>query len=118
MKSKLLLALSALLLTSLTASADVTINLGAAELFQSDGTTPIPLGSLLQLVASTTDSTFTLPTPASFTGGSADDSVVASFASKKNAGSGSFSVLTVSSLSRALNARDPSTQRWCPSLTR
>src|SRR5881392_677407 len=117
MKLKFLLPLSALLLASLTASADVTINLGAAELFQSDGTTPIPLGSLLQLVASTTDSTFTLPTPASFTGGSADDLVVSSFASNNNAGSGSFSGPIVFTLSGNLNAGDPLMLRWWPTLT-
>src|SRR6184192_1195960 len=114
MKLKFLLPLSALLLASLTASADVTINLGAAELFQSDGTTPIPAGSLLQLVASETDSTFTLPTPASFTGGSADDAVVASFASQAN---GSFAGPLVLTLSGSLTAGDPLMLRWWPTLT-
>ena len=63
MKSKSLLLIATLLLTAFGARASITINLGGDELFQSNGTTPIPLGSLIQLVASTTDNTFSNPTP-------------------------------------------------------
>jgi hypothetical protein len=114
---KLLLALTALMLSSISAFATITINLGAAELFQSDGTTPIPSGSLLQLVASTTDSVFTTPSPSSFTGGSADDVVVSSFGSNNNAGPGSFAGPIVFTLSGNLTAGDPLMLRWWPTLT-
>ena len=77
------------------ASASVTLNFGAAQLFSDSGTTILPVGSLLQLVASTTDNVFTAPTSSSFTGGSGDDQVVASFNSNNVFGAGSFNGLVV-----------------------
>jgi hypothetical protein len=102
---------------SITASASVTINLFAGELFQSDGVTPIPLNSLIQLVASTTDSTFSLPSTTSFTGGSADDLVIASFGSNNASGSGTVQQPVVYNYSGNFNAGDPLILRWWPSLT-
>jgi len=114
---RVLLGSTALLISSLSAYASVTINLGGDELFQSDDTTPIPLNSLIQLVASTTDSTFTLPTTTSFTGGSADDQVIASFGSNNSSGPGSFLQPVMFSYSGNFNAGDPLILRWWPSLT-
>ncbi len=111
---KLRLAVLALLVTSISAHATITINLGVDKLFQSNGTTPIPTGSLLQLVVSTTDNVFTLPTAGSFVGGSADDIVLASFACQSN---GSFGGPIVFSLSGNLNAGDQIMLRWFPTLT-
>ena len=99
------------------AYGSVTINLSAGELFQSDGTTPIPTGSLLQLVASTTDNVFTSPSPTSFTGGSADDQVVATFDSNDFLGPGSTISAISFSLGGNLNAGDELLLRWWPSLT-
>ncbi len=117
MKLKGILAIVTLVVSSLAASASVTINLGGAELFQTDGSTPIPTGSLIQLVASTTDNTFTSPSPASFTGGSADDIVLASFGSNDPAGPGSFLNSITFDLSGNLNAGDQLLLRWWPTLT-
>jgi hypothetical protein len=112
---KLLLGLVVSMLSASASFASVLINLGGGELFQSNGTSPIPAGSLLQLVASTSDSVFTSPTPTSFTGGSADDIVVASFAAPDN--SGSFAQPITLNLSGSLDAGDPLLLRWWPSLT-
>ena len=112
---KRIVGFAALIISASACFATVTINLGGGELFQSDGTTPIPAGALLQLVASTADNVFTLPTPTSFTGGSADDIVVASFAAPDN--SGFFAQPVVLTLSGNLDAGDPLLLRWWPSLT-
>jgi hypothetical protein len=114
---RVLLGFSALLISSMAGYGSVTINLGGAELFQSDGTTPIPLNSLIQLVASTTDNTFTLPSTTSFTGGSADDQVIASFGTNNASGQGSFLQPVVFSYSGNFNAGDQLILRWWPSLT-
>src|SRR4051794_18067021 len=76
---KKLLFLGLFFVSALCARADFAINLGAGMLYLPNGTTPQPTGTLVQLLASTTDNVFTLPTPGSFTGGSADDVVLASF---------------------------------------
>jgi len=104
---------------TVSARAAITINLTAGILYQADGTTPAPDGTLLQLVASTTDSTFTAPTPASFTGGSSDDVVVASYALNHNttgSAGGDFHSLQLT-LSGNWNAGDPLLLRWWPTLT-
>jgi len=117
MKLKSVLAIATLLITSLAASASVTINLGGAELFQSDGTTPIPTGSLIQLVVSTADNTFNLPSPTSFTGGSADDQILASFGTNDSSGPGSFLQPVVFTLNSAITTGDELLLRWWPTLT-
>ena len=114
---KTIIALSALVISSVSGFASITINLGAAELVQSDGTTPIPAGSLLQLVASTTDNVFTAPTAESFIGGSADDLVIASFGSNNSAGPGSFTGPITFNLSGNLSSGDQIMLRWYPTLT-
>lgn len=103
-----------LLISAYGAFASVTINLGADELFQSDGVTPIPVNSLLQLVVSETDNTFSTPTPSSFTGTSSDDVVLGSFAAQAG---GSFLGAIQFTLAGNLNAGDQLLLRWYPSLT-
>jgi hypothetical protein len=113
---KALCALGVLLVSGISALGSVTINLGADKLFQSNGTTPIPQGALIQLVASTTDSTFTLPTASSFVGGSADDVVLASFGSGPNGTVAQPIVFSLSSFAN-LTPGDPLMLRWWPTLT-
>ena len=115
MKLRLLTAVGVLVATAMSGSASVTINLGAGQLFQSDGTTAIPAGSLIQLVASTADSTFTAPSPTSFTGSSADDVVLASFGTPDS--TGFFTEPITFNLSGSLDAGDPLLLRWWPTLT-
>ncbi len=112
-----MLGFTALLMTAAPVGATVTINLEAAVLFQSDGTTAIPMDSLIQLVASTTDSAVTLPSTTSFTGGSADDVILASFGSNNAGGPGSFLQPIIFSLTGNLNTGDELMLRWWPSLT-
>lgn len=81
-----------LLLSTLLARADVVINLVAGNIYNSDGTTLAVEGSLLQLVVSRSDNTFSDPTPGNFVGGSGDDFVIESFVI--NAGPGLTAVLT------------------------
>jgi hypothetical protein len=117
MKLKSTLLIAILLLTSLGARASITINLGGDELFQSNGTSPIPLGSLIQLVASTTDNTFSNPTSTDFLGGSSDDVILASFASNNALGNGSFVEPITFNLTGNLTTGDQLLLRWWPSLT-
>jgi PEP-CTERM motif len=110
---RLTLSLVALLLSALSAQATITINLGAQFLYNASGT-QIPMGALIQLVVSTTDDTFTPVSPTSFTGGSADDMVLASFGAS-SPGTGSQAVMF--SLAGNLNATDNLLLRWFPTLT-
>ena len=111
---KIIFALAATLVTASAAMATVTINLGADVLFQSDGTTPIPTGALVQLVASTLDNTFTAPTATSFTGGSTDDVVLANLVA---GAPGEFAAPVVLNLSGNLTTGDELMLRWWPTLT-
>ena len=112
---KLLLSAIAFVACSLSAHATVTINLGGGYIYFADGTTKAPLGSLLQLVASTNDNIFSAPTPGSFTGGSSDDVVIASF--EVNQEPGIFLEDIVFSLGGTLGVGDQLMLRWFPSLT-
>jgi hypothetical protein len=113
---KKLLLLASMFAAS-AAYADITINLSAGELFESDGTTAFPMNGLLQLVVSTQDSLFTTPTPSSFTGGSADDMVLASFGANDFAGPGSAQAAITFALNSAITTGDPLLLRWWPTLT-
>ena len=105
-------------LAILPAKADVTINLGVSKLYKADGTTLVPDGALIQLVASTTDTTFTAPTAASFTGNSSDDVVLASFSLDSSTyGPGSFIKALPVTLSGNLTTGDQLILRWFPTLT-
>ncbi|MGI9089372.1 MAG: PEP-CTERM sorting domain-containing protein [Chthoniobacterales bacterium] len=95
----------------------ILINLSAGNLYSGNTSTPFPTGGLIQLVASTLDNTFSNPTPGSFTGTSADDVVIASFASNDILGPGSVQQPITFNLSGNLNAGDQLLLRWFPNLT-
>lgn len=83
---KRLLVLTLLFLSICGARATVTINLGAGNLYNANGSALMQPGMLVQLIASTTDTTFNNPTAGSYTGGSADDVVLFSFTVNQGAG--------------------------------
>lgn len=62
-----------------SANAASIITLNSAFLTLENALSRLPDGSLIQLVASTTDATFAAPSSGSFVGGSVDDVVVARF---------------------------------------
>jgi hypothetical protein len=104
-------------------AAAITLNLSAGQLSQPNGQ-PIPDGSLIQLVVSTQDASFSDPTALSFVGGSADDVVVASFAMNSASGGapGVFSrpiVLEYNNLfdGKNIGAGMPIMLRFWPTLT-
>jgi hypothetical protein len=108
-------------------AAAITLNLSAGQLSLPDGQ-PIPDGSLVQLVVSTADTSFTSPradaTGLSFVGGSLDDVVVASFAMNSASGGapGVFSrpiilEYTQTFDGKTIGAGMPLMLRWWPNLT-
>ena len=112
---KILLFSAATALFHFSAQATVTINLGAGKLFESDGTTPVPNGALIQLIVSTGDAIFTAPTPTSFTGGSSDDVVVASFMMNSfGGGPGIFTQVVNFAYSGSLAPGEQMMLRWWP----
>jgi hypothetical protein len=112
---KLLLTALTLVACSASSFATITINLGGAYIYLADGVTRAPEGSLVQLIASTNDNIFTAPSPTSFTGGSSDDVILASFA--VNLEPGAFLENIVFSLGGTLGAGDQLLLRWYPQLT-
>src|SRR5579884_1408634 len=94
--------------------ANVIIDLFAGKLLMADGTTAMPNGTLIQLIASTTDSTFTAPNTSSFTGGSADDIVVSSYVMNSSTGGGAGLDLQAITFSYSgnFNQGDPLLLRW------
>jgi hypothetical protein len=112
---KKLLALALITFTCATAQATVTINLGGGYIYFADGLTRAPMGSLVQLIASTTDNVFTAPTPDSFTGNSPDDLVLASFF--VNVEPGLFLQDIIITFSGTLGPGDQLLLRWFPTLT-
>jgi hypothetical protein len=114
---KKLLSLSLLLLSIAGAQATITINLGAANLYNANGSQLMQPGMLVQLIASTTDTTFNAPTSGSFTGGSSDDVVLASFTVNQGAGIvGQALVIDFANFAN-LNLADPFMIRWFPTLS-
>lgn len=73
---KALLSSLFVLAAALPSQAGITLNLGAGQLSQFDGS-PLPDNSLIQLIVSTTDSVFSLPDTTKFVAG--DDLLLASF---------------------------------------
>jgi len=116
---KKLFVLGILVLSSLaTVSASITINLGGGNIYSTSTATLAPPGSLIQIVASTADNIFTDPTSTSFTGGSADDVVIASFVINAGLGSpGTFAQAIIFNLSATLTTGDLLLLRWFPTLT-
>src|SRR4051812_33252633 len=119
MKSNRVLTACALslLLCIASARADVTITLSVGKLFTSNGA-DFPSGGLIQLVADTSQNGFTSPTAASFTGGSADDFLLASFGSNNFPGPGSAQTNVTFTLGQnGVTVADPLLLRWWPTLT-
>jgi hypothetical protein len=114
---KKLLAIMAIAFTCATAQATVTINLGGAYIYLSDGMTRAPMGSLVQLIVSTTDNVFTAPTPDSFTGGSADDFILASFSVNLEPGAFLQDIIVNFASFPNLGPGDHLLLRWFPTLT-
>ena len=114
---KYILASFLLLFAAITGRADVTINLGFGDLYFADDTTFAPVGSLVQLVASSTDNIFTSPTATSFTGDSSDDVILASFPVNDPVNDpGEFTAAITLTYSGTLNPGDQILLRWFPSL--
>lgn len=114
---KKLLTVSLLLLTVAAARSEITINVGGANLYNANGSSLMQPSMLVQLVASTTDSTFTSPTAGSFTGGSSDDVVLASFNINQGAGATNVALILNFANFANLNAGDPLMLRWFPTIT-
>ncbi len=83
MKKLLVLWLS-LLASATFVHATITIDLGGGNLYTTNTSTFAPTGCLVQLIVSTTDTVFTAPNSGSFTGGSADDFVLAELQPKRD----------------------------------
>ncbi len=118
-KTLLLSTFAAAAFLTASAQATLTLNLTAGILYQSNGTTPVPDGTLLQIIASTTDNSFTAPSASSFVGGSSDDTVVASYALNHNtvgSAGGDFHSIVLT-LSGNWTAGDQLLLRWWPTLT-
>jgi len=117
MKKPLLIGL-ALLVSAAFAQATITINLGGGNIYGTSTATLAPPGALLQLVVSTTDNVFTAPTTGSYTGGSADDVVLASFVINAGLGSpGTFAQPIVVNYTGNISQGDFLMLRWFPTLT-
>ncbi len=84
-------------------------------LYNSDGTTPEGVGMLVQLVVSSTDNVFTAPNSGSYTGGSSDDFVLASFII--NSGAGTVAQPLIITFSGNIGAGDQILLRWFPTIT-
>ena len=114
------LALAAGLLSVTSAWSAITINFSGVAFLDNSGNA-LPDGALIQIIASTQDATFELPTPGSFVSG--DDIVIASFtvdSSTSGVPGGVVTALNIadySSYSASFNLNDPLTIRWYPSLT-
>lgn len=111
-----LLILATLLLSLEAAQATVTINVGGANLYNANGSQLMQPGMLVQLVASTTDTTFNSPTPGSYTGGSADDLVLFSFNINQGAGATNVALIIDFANFPNLTTGDPLLLRWYPTI--
>lgn len=109
---KVLLSSLFLLAAALPTQAGVTLSLTIGELDKFDNT-PLADGSLLQLIISTADGTFSTPTPGSFVSG--DDFIVKSFAldSSSTGVAGAFSTVISFDLGvNGITAGDQILLRW------
>lgn len=113
---KKLLIIGFLLVSCVAARADFTINLGASMLYMANGTTPAPVGTLVQLLASTTDNIFSPVTAGSYTGGSSDDVVLSSFAINSGPGSVAQPITISFAAFPNLTVGDFLLLRWYPTL--
>jgi len=113
------LVLLAIIAVPLKSTATVSIVIEAGILYNSNGTTPMPDGGLLQLVADTGNDGFTAPTTTSFIGNSLNDVVLSSWAmDSTTAGVSGADIKTISfSISAPLATGQQLMLRWFPSLT-
>ncbi len=118
MKKLFVLGLS-LLASATFVHATITIDLAGGNLYTAIPGTVAPTGCLIQLIVSTTDNVFTAPNSGSFTGGSADDFVLASFSLNAPFGPGSFENVFNFALSAFPNLTpgDSLLLRWFPTLS-
>ena len=117
MKKLLYLGL-ALLASATFAHATITINLGGGNIYGTSTATLFPAGGLLQLIVSSTDNVFTAPVAGSYTGNSADDVVLASFADQCRLGSpGTFAQPIIFTFTGNIGPGDQILLRWFPTLT-
>lgn len=115
-RSLLTLSIIALSLTSATAA--VRLDVFSGRLYGQGGTTPLPDGSLLLLIASTGDAVFTPPNSDSFVGASSDDVIVASFDLQSNTAgfTGSNLEAIVFELGGTITEGDPLRLVWFPNI--
>lgn len=125
MKRASLLSLLLLAFAAASAQATVTINLTGGVLYGTNTSSPLPPGTLIQLVLSRNPNGFDAPTAGSFTGNSADDIVLFSFSIDNSQGfSGSygsppitFSLAAQSDPQPRIDSGDLLLLRWFPGLT-
>lgn len=84
-------------------------------LYNANGTTPQGEGTLVQLIVSSTDNVFTLPSSSSYTGNSSDDFILASFII--NSGPGTVAQPLIITYSGNIGAGDQILLRWFPTIT-
>ena len=116
---KSLLILSFSIALSYAANAAAIVNLFAGQLFNSNGTTPMANGGLLQVIASTSDNAFYAPTIGSFVGGNADNIIAFSYAmnSATTGQTGSSLQGVTLTYAGAFGVGDFLLLRWWPTLT-
>lgn len=118
MKTKALLVITLSFASVFGVNAASIINMFSGQLLGSNGVTPVSNGGLLQLIASTTDTSFSVPNASSFVGGSADDLVA--FAFSVNSATTGQAGSTLQSIplnySGSFGAGDSLLLRWWPTL--
>ena len=122
---KNLLSVCAALYCATSAHATISVAGDFGLLKDSTGTVNVPVGGLLQLIASPSGSAsnFAAPTPTSFVSG--DNIIVATFAMNYNSGTAGESTNsitltlqnTAASTTTTFDAGDPLLLRWYPTLT-
>lgn len=112
---KIALLCSLILGFASVSQASITINLVGGNLYGADTSSPLPVGTLVQLIVDRNHDGFTNPSVGSYTGGSADDFVLATFA--VSGSPGQFGSVVNFSLGNNIDTADPLILRWFPGLT-
>jgi hypothetical protein len=118
MKKVLILLLLVLGLTTGTQAA-IILNMFGGVLYGPNTSSPLPAGTLIQLVVSRSANGFDTPTVGSFTGNSADDQVLFSFVVDNSQGAnGTYGTPPLTfSLGNGIDTGDQLLLRWWPGLT-
>lgn len=116
---KTLILLSLGLALAVSAQASIVLNLTGGVLYGANTSSPLPVGTLVQLVVSRNANGFDAPTAGSFTGNSADDQVLFSFVIDNSQGfPGSYGTQPlVFNLGNGIDSSDQLLLRWFPGLT-